>query len=38
MTVFGTFSGSVVAIRKITWLGGSSRVFKRALKLPLDNI
>ena len=38
ITVLGTFSGSVVAIKKMTWLGGSSSVFKRALKLPFDNI
>src|SRR5208337_3386278 len=37
-TVGGIFLGSVVAGTKITWGGGSSRVFKRALKAEPESI
>ena len=36
--VIGTLWASVVARIKITWAGGSSRVFRSALKADLDSI
>ncbi len=37
-TVSGIFWGSVVANRKTTWGGGSSRVFNSALKAPVESM
>ena len=38
LMVAGILSGSVVAKMKMTPSGGSSRVFNRALKAPLESI
>ena len=38
MMVWGNFSGSVVAMMKVTCPGGSSRVFRSALKACLESM